>query len=341
MHIQNCRSSLQAPQALRPYSAQKLKSKQLSILHQVCWKGCGDAGARPGFTATTRTWMTRQMATAAAQQGARAAADRARTGFFEVQAYISENPTSLKILCFCSGLALIAFSLLGLFNPFDINIIPKDQLCNLYNVFFGVIICVCDGVLAESLWRSTRRPLPQGLLLGQPDWAVLLLLVRGHHDAPVTSGRHPGLLQPDHRDRPLRPGHVDAGQGLVRPSLLQGQLQPDGLGLRLPSVNRCSSEQSLAEDRGTMHKAAQPGCQQNVSMSLHVEEAASPCEAFLFRGLPSLVHGLQWSCRVAVHAASSDISNIQIHLSCSARCPLLAAGGLCRCYINSVPRQRL
>ena len=59
----------------------------------------------------------------------------------------------------------------------------------------------------------------------------------------VASGRHPGLLQPDHRarsppsgrpiwwrgnmrflaqDRPVRPGHVDAGQGLVRPSLLQG-----------------------------------------------------------------------------------------------------------------------
>eukprot|EP00439_Symbiodinium_sp_Y106_P067047 s4767_g11.t1 len=96
--------------------------------------------------------LQRQMATAAAQQGARAAADRARTGFFEVQAYISENPTSLKILCFCSGLALIAFSLLGLFNPFDINIIPKDQLCNLYNVFFGVIICVCDG--KESWLRA-------------------------------------------------------------------------------------------------------------------------------------------------------------------------------------------
>ena len=62
-----------------------------------------------------------------------------------------------------------------------------------------------------------------------------------------------------------------------RPSA--GQLQPDGL--RLPSVNRCSSEQSLADGRGTMHKAAQPECQQNVSLSLHVEEAASPCEVFL------------------------------------------------------------
>ena len=30
-----------------------------------------------------------------------------------------------------------------------------------------------------------------------------------------------------------------------------------------------------------MHKAAQPECQQNVSLSLHVEEAASPCEVFL------------------------------------------------------------
>ncbi|CAE6927398.1 unnamed protein product [Symbiodinium sp. CCMP2592] len=103
--------------------------------------------------------LQRQMATAAAQQGARAAADRARTGFFEVQAYISENPTSLKILCFCSGLALIAFSLLGLFNPFDINIIPKDQLCNLYNVFFGVIICVCDGK-ALGFWVSLQLPSP-------------------------------------------------------------------------------------------------------------------------------------------------------------------------------------
>ncbi|CAE7298069.1 unnamed protein product [Symbiodinium pilosum] len=89
--------------------------------------------------------LQRQMAAAAAQQGARVAADRARSGFFEVQAYISENPTSLKVLCFCAGLALVGFSLLAIFNPFDFSIVPKDRLCNIYNVFFGLVICICDG----------------------------------------------------------------------------------------------------------------------------------------------------------------------------------------------------
>mmetsp|Transcript_58757 Transcript_58757/g.110065 ORF Transcript_58757/g.110065 Transcript_58757/m.110065 type:complete len:197 (-) Transcript_58757:84-674(-) len=96
--------------------------------------------------------LQRQMATAAAQQGARAAADRARTGFFEVQAYISENPASVKVLCFCIGLALMLLSLLGLINPLGIAFQPKETLCNLYNFLFGVIICLCDG--KESWVRS-------------------------------------------------------------------------------------------------------------------------------------------------------------------------------------------
>eukprot|EP00439_Symbiodinium_sp_Y106_P069210 s4767_g11.t2 len=98
------------------------------VLHVICSDAfVVVAMSAPQAHSAPAAELQRQMATAAAQQGARAAADRARTGFFEVQAYISENPTSLKILCFCSGLALIAFSLLGLFNPFDINIIPKES----------------------------------------------------------------------------------------------------------------------------------------------------------------------------------------------------------------------
>mmetsp|Transcript_3477 Transcript_3477/g.6113 ORF Transcript_3477/g.6113 Transcript_3477/m.6113 type:complete len:197 (-) Transcript_3477:61-651(-) len=88
--------------------------------------------------------LQRQMATAAAHTGARAAADQARAGVYEITVYIKENPTSVKIMCFMVGLLLIIFSIIGLVNPF-LALMPKQYLCNVYNVFFGVIICICDG----------------------------------------------------------------------------------------------------------------------------------------------------------------------------------------------------
>merc|ERR550537_609843 len=85
------------------------------------------------------------MAKAAARQGARQAAGQAKAGFSEVKAYIFENPVSVKIMCFIMGLVIITFSILGCFSLFGADFKPSEYLTNVYNIFFGIIICICDG----------------------------------------------------------------------------------------------------------------------------------------------------------------------------------------------------
>lgn len=53
------------------------------------------------------------------------------------QAYIVENPSSVKTLCFLIGLILMIFSILGVINPFGAFSRPGEYLANIYNVFFG------------------------------------------------------------------------------------------------------------------------------------------------------------------------------------------------------------
>jgi len=89
--------------------------------------------------------LQRQMAQAAAEQGAQAASSKAKASFYEIKAYIQENPSSVKVICFFLGLVLCIFSILGLFNLFGAMFSPKEWLANFYNVAFGVIICICDG----------------------------------------------------------------------------------------------------------------------------------------------------------------------------------------------------
>mmetsp|Transcript_60597 Transcript_60597/g.141154 ORF Transcript_60597/g.141154 Transcript_60597/m.141154 type:complete len:201 (-) Transcript_60597:128-730(-) len=96
--------------------------------------------------------MQRHMAAAMAQQGAQEATSRARGGIREIKVYIQENPLSLKVAGFVVGLVLIFFSILGVFNIFNAAFAPKEYLQNVYNVFFGVIICICDG--KESWMQS-------------------------------------------------------------------------------------------------------------------------------------------------------------------------------------------
>ncbi|CAE8627532.1 unnamed protein product, partial [Polarella glacialis] len=96
--------------------------------------------------------LQRQMAMGAAQHGAQTAATKAKAGAFELKAYIQENPSSVKVACFLVGLVLIVFSLLGCFNVFGAAFKPKEYLSNVYNVFFGVIICICDG---KESWMVT------------------------------------------------------------------------------------------------------------------------------------------------------------------------------------------
>eukprot|EP00929_Paragymnodinium_shiwhaense_P074337 TRINITY_DN38030_c0_g2_i1.p1 TRINITY_DN38030_c0_g2~~TRINITY_DN38030_c0_g2_i1.p1 ORF type:complete len:210 (+),score=55.28 TRINITY_DN38030_c0_g2_i1:69-698(+) len=96
--------------------------------------------------------LRNQMAAAAARQGANQAMDATKHGIFEVKAYIQENPTSVKVFCFMTGLILIVFSLLGCFNIFGGIVAPRQYLTNVYNVIFGLIICICDG--KESWMKS-------------------------------------------------------------------------------------------------------------------------------------------------------------------------------------------
>eukprot|EP00927_Polykrikos_kofoidii_P013347 TRINITY_DN15812_c0_g2_i1.p1 TRINITY_DN15812_c0_g2~~TRINITY_DN15812_c0_g2_i1.p1 ORF type:complete len:213 (+),score=47.26 TRINITY_DN15812_c0_g2_i1:218-856(+) len=93
-----------------------------------------------------------QMAAAAARQGATQASDSAKKSLSEIKAYIQENPTSVKVFCFLIGLTLIVFSILGCFNLFAAAFEPREYLGNLYNVFFGLIICICDG---KESWMKT------------------------------------------------------------------------------------------------------------------------------------------------------------------------------------------
>uniref|UniRef100_A0A7S1S0Q1 Uncharacterized protein n=1 Tax=Alexandrium catenella TaxID=2925 RepID=A0A7S1S0Q1_ALECA len=89
--------------------------------------------------------MQRQMAGHVAQQGAQEAQARARYGIREVKLYIQENPVSLKVMCFITGLVLMVFSILGVFNIFNAAFRPKEYMTNVYNLVFGMIICICDG----------------------------------------------------------------------------------------------------------------------------------------------------------------------------------------------------
>ncbi|CAK0889185.1 unnamed protein product [Prorocentrum cordatum] len=88
--------------------------------------------------------MQRQIAAAAAQQGVAQAKASAKTGIFEIKSYIQENPASVKVVCFLIGLLLMTLSILGIFNVIGAAVEPKHYLNNFYNVFFGVIICICD-----------------------------------------------------------------------------------------------------------------------------------------------------------------------------------------------------
>merc|ERR1711976_626956 len=55
-------------------------------------------------------------------------------------------------MCFLIGLILITFSIMGCFNLFGAAFEPREYLTNIYNVFFGMIICICDG--KESWMQS-------------------------------------------------------------------------------------------------------------------------------------------------------------------------------------------
>merc|ERR1719188_2852720 len=90
--------------------------------------------------------MQKKMAKQMAQQ----AASQTRSGMNEVRLYITENPASIKVMCFLVGLVLIVFSILGCFNLFDAALEPKEYLANVYNVFFVYVGSMTLLVLPDS-----------------------------------------------------------------------------------------------------------------------------------------------------------------------------------------------
>eukprot|EP00928_Gymnodinium_smaydae_P036164 TRINITY_DN25314_c0_g1_i1.p1 TRINITY_DN25314_c0_g1~~TRINITY_DN25314_c0_g1_i1.p1 ORF type:complete len:246 (-),score=51.69 TRINITY_DN25314_c0_g1_i1:97-732(-) len=86
-----------------------------------------------------------QVAAAAARQGAEQAKSTTLHGLNEIKVYIQENPASVKVFCFMTGLVLVTFSILGLFNVFEAAFEPGEYVFNVFNVVFGFIICICDG----------------------------------------------------------------------------------------------------------------------------------------------------------------------------------------------------
>jgi len=109
-------------------------------------------GASNGQDKDPVAQMQKQVAANAVRQTANSAASSARSGIHEITAYIQENPASVKVACFLVGLVLILFSILGCLNLFGAAFKPKEYLTNVYNVFFGIIICICDG---KESWMNS------------------------------------------------------------------------------------------------------------------------------------------------------------------------------------------
>ena len=68
---------------------------------------------------------------------------------FQVRAYIAANHCSVRIFCFLVALALVASSVLGMINIFNLVFSPFQYLIGVYNFFFALTMVVLDG---ESSW---------------------------------------------------------------------------------------------------------------------------------------------------------------------------------------------
>lgn len=88
----------------------------------------------------------------------------------ELKLYIQENPDSLKVMCFLVGLVLIVFSIFGVFNLFNAAFEPKEYLNNIYNVLFGLIICICEGKESwmQSCWDVQTKLFKYAYILAIP-----------------------------------------------------------------------------------------------------------------------------------------------------------------------------
>uniref|UniRef100_A0A7S2DQK2 Uncharacterized protein n=1 Tax=Alexandrium andersonii TaxID=327968 RepID=A0A7S2DQK2_9DINO len=81
----------------------------------------------------------------AAQNAAQQGATQARSGFNEVRLYVQETHCGIRAYCFCIALALLASSILGVFNIFAAAFKPFQYLWAVYNVIFAAVIIIIDG----------------------------------------------------------------------------------------------------------------------------------------------------------------------------------------------------
>eukprot|EP00439_Symbiodinium_sp_Y106_P056671 s3190_g7.t5 len=86
---------------------------------------------------------------AAAAQNAHRALEILKEEAVEVRAYIAANHCSVRIFCFLVALALVASSVLGMINIFNLVFSPFQYLIGVYNFFFALTMVVLDG---ESSW---------------------------------------------------------------------------------------------------------------------------------------------------------------------------------------------
>mmetsp|Transcript_94256 Transcript_94256/g.148224 ORF Transcript_94256/g.148224 Transcript_94256/m.148224 type:complete len:236 (-) Transcript_94256:27-734(-) len=68
-----------------------------------------------------------------------------RKGAGEIRVYIERNHYSVHALSFCGGLALTLVSGLGLLNVFAPLVGPLSYLLHIYQLAFGVVLCLIDG----------------------------------------------------------------------------------------------------------------------------------------------------------------------------------------------------
>jgi len=93
--------------------------------------------------------LEKEAAKQAAKSALNTAGSAARLGAVELKTYVVENPASLKVICFITGLLLLAFSIIGLVNVTNL-VTPIDYIITIFNLIFSIIIVVIEG---KSTWN--------------------------------------------------------------------------------------------------------------------------------------------------------------------------------------------
>jgi len=105
--------------------------------------GGSDKNANNSFEARKRE-IEREAAKHAAQSALSSAGSAATRGAVELKTYVVENPASLKVICFITGLLLLTFSIIGLVNVTNL-VTPIDYIITIFNLIFAIIIVIIEG----------------------------------------------------------------------------------------------------------------------------------------------------------------------------------------------------